>query len=261
MIYDLNREDIDGRKQIFYIENLRKLLSLFPDLIIFHDINSKSLEDEFKRAKFVRLPLKDLKIYYFLKEIEDICEKYSKAGSLDLVFKLPLYGILVNSKFELLQRSLAFTNSKSIAWVDAGIMRFMDEDKYVGFHHRTSELPSEVFELDLWNAIKTNKYDFSCLKFKQIKIGTSYRLIGASFFILNRSVINKWDRSFYALIENSISNFEWDTEQVFITRMLSPKNSSLCLQKRGSPTSLFFEYFFNSSKLKIIKYPFTKLFF
>lgn len=262
MLYEIERERIDFRRTDEYLDNLVKLLTFFPDTIVFHNIDLEFLKSRFSQAQFIELPLKDLRLYSDIEKINEISLKYSAEISKDLVYSLPYYGFLVNSKIELLHRSLVLTRSQKLAWVDAGIMRFIDNGSdFQNTTHLNRDIPVGVFEIDLWNALKSKKYSFSKMRFKNLDIGTSYRLIGGSFFILDRSIIKECDDIFYALVKSHLDRGEWDTEQFFLSKMMKVKKFDFYVQQRKTPTSFFNDFYFQNSKKKLIKFPFTKLFF
>jgi hypothetical protein len=241
MLFDIDRSTVDGRTKTDYLDWARTFLSIFPGTIIFHDGSANELKKEYPESKFVQISIQDLELYKYRVEISNICSSYIKKGRNDLVYRLPEYGILVQSKFQLMRIAQSMSRAEYFMWVDIGLTRFLDNsfDKAELREENLQLNCDSYFEIDLKGNLVPLQF-FTCKGLLRLpKIGTSKRVVGAGLFIVNNSYLSEFCEKVNELQQKWISRNLWDTEQVLLALVvrLIPK-VTFHLKKPKSSTSI-----------------------
>jgi hypothetical protein len=239
-IYDIGRNNKDGRSIDDYLKWLRKTLVLFPNTYVFYE--DDHIKNHFDKAVsggiWVKLPFVKFELADYGTKIADIC-KIMSLRSNDLTFQLPNYAILQFQKFNFLERlAFQFKKTQGFFWIDAGISRFIPDSNFpklslIGKQLLNSKkYKSSFFEVDIKNNLKL----FGGLK--SAKVGTCRRIFsGTSFYLIN-SDTSKYASSIFQLSLDWINDHKWDNEQVALNNLFKSKSISpnILLQKKQTGT-------------------------
>ena len=111
MLFNIQRESVDSRGISEYLIWAKELIEVFPNILIFHNAAVDVTELNLVTRNLIRVEIDDLAMNYRKDEIREICKAYLLEGKEDLVYKLPDYGVVVASKFELLDRARTLTDA------------------------------------------------------------------------------------------------------------------------------------------------------
>jgi hypothetical protein len=236
-LFDLGRENVDGRSIGEYKDWLSKTCKLFPGIIVFHDGCLDSFENP--DAHFERLELGSLRTFSLLPRLSAVLENFTPKAAADITFRLPEYGLVQLAKFELAEIVFEMTNTDSVLWVDAGISRFVPVPLNINNFQDFSRflLKSRFdyfFEIDTrrnWNPLK--------IKLNRPSVGTSRRIVaGGSFWIRSRN-IDALSLSAFNFAKSWVEAGIWDNEQILL-RYLLPiiKGEKLYVRKGNALTAL-----------------------
>jgi hypothetical protein len=233
-LFTIGRQKIDGRSSKEYLKNLNELLKSYPHTIIFHDGTAKKLIISNPEAVFIEIKLTDLPLYKYRKEIENISNIRSiKNHNKDLVFKLPDYGLVINSKTFFLNEASMISDKEYLIWMDAGISRFfpgLESRKIIPKQIRLSNAYDYVFQIDLKNWIKN--YRFLTLPINWIRIGSSQRVISGAMFVCRSRSAGHLNKEFVQKVIDSLHDSKWDTEQVFLFKIMHDLRVYYLIQNR-----------------------------
>lgn len=252
MLYNIQRESVDARQISQYLTWAKELIKIFPNIIIFHNSSVDVSQIDLPDINFIRVEMDELSISQRKIEIEEICKKYLLAGKEDLVYKLPDYGIVVSSKFELLDKAHALTNASYYLWVDIGITRFLEIDEI------SNRKPIEVreltraiyFEVDLRRNLIASQFLLRRGLLRVPKVGSSRRVVGTGSFLVRRDYVKPLNILVKSLLDDWINKSIWDTEQVAIGHLIRQIPSlGFHIKKRNSPTS-FLQRIFASGYIR-----------
>jgi hypothetical protein len=217
-LFDINRESVDGRTLDLYRIWLEKTISIFPDVIVFHDGSCDSVQK--KVGNFIKLDKQQLWAFQQLDKLLQLLRDFRPLALEDITFKNPLYGLLQFSKFEFLSRASVDFPAHSFLWIDAGISRFLnhnlDLDNLEGNASRLLENNIDYsFEIDLRN-------NLSCVPFgiRDSVPGTCKRVISGTSFWINSLEVNKISEIIRQGIVSWVKEGIWDNEQVMLRRVL-----------------------------------------
>jgi len=247
-LFEIKREKIDSRTTKQYFENLKQLLALIPNLILFHDDSITLTEiEQLKQIRpniiLIKQSTTALPLTKNQNKIDEFCRRYS-LHSKDIVYSLPKYGTLVHSKFDFIQICHEMNPFSCHAiWVDVGVSRFVN-------HNLKNRLESKcLFESQDFNlAVEVDLHKghsiFNFITGKPLlsiaKIGSSKRIIGASVIVVKTEYIQILIQEVRKLRDIWIKNYLWDTEQVFLRYLIVHLTKvRFHVQKINSPTSFF----------------------
>lgn len=254
MLFNINRESADGRSIQEYTDWSKSLVQIFPNLFLFHDGIFDYADFGAHLPNQLLLHVNELSISKRRKEIERICTKYLANGKMDLVYKLPDYGIVTSSKFELLERVMSYINADYYLWVDIGITRFLQGKilNPIQIDNGLFSNYSSCFEADLKGNIDFFRYLKGKGLLRSPKTGSSRRIIGTGAFLIRKDYVSLYSSLIRNKLDSWLANDEWDTEQVAIGQLLSEiPYVSLHKQKRNTPTS-FLDSLISNQGLKLI---------
>lgn len=261
MLYNINRESVDDRDISEYIKWARQLIELFPNVLIFHNDSVNVSELNLPTTNLIHVEIDALAMCNRKVEIKQICNSYLLEGKDDLVYKLPEYGILVASKFEILNKARILTDAPYYLWVDLGITRFVNLKSLAknGSLEIKDLNQSAYFEADLRRNLVISQFLRKRGFLRVPNIGSSRRVIGTGSFLVERSYINQLDKLVRDLLDDWINNSQWDTEQVAIGHLIRKIPSlSFHIKKRNSPTS-FLQILLDSGSMKTTPKPLMKI--
>lgn len=241
MLFDISRRDVDGRDNTKYLQWSHELLSIFPNALVFHDGSANILRSKFPNATFILIDKKDLKLYKDEFRISNMCKTYLRNGKNDLIYRLPNYGIIVNSKFELIQRAQTINNSEYFMWVDVGLTRFLSESE----KRKIANLDDYPIKVDIFFEIDFRR-NLTMLQFLRGKgflrvpiSGTSRRVVGGGLFIVRSQYLSEFYYKVNYHHEEWLSKDEWDSEQVALAQLIRGlSNIGIHRQKSKSSTSI-----------------------
>ena len=250
-LFDIGREFNDGRSISEYLTHLGALLSCCPDAIVFHDCIDQDFQSNHPSVKFIQLTLSELKIWGLVENISQICATYLDLGFSDLVYKNALYGVVIHSKFELLSRSIQFSDACNYLWLDAGVFRFHPEAKNTpGIYLDENMRELELFEISVWRNFSFLQLIVQRRLISPPKVGSSKRVIGAAAFVLNKSAILDYESESFTIMNEWIAAKTWDTEQVLLGQLLKNRmNVRYFLQPRNTATRIV-NVFLRSGKIQ-----------
>jgi len=133
-LYDIGREkEGDGRKFTDYLEWFSKTLQLDVNLVVFVSKAQKKFVEKNRSSKNTHIicqELNEIPCYKHLTAVQRILGSGYRKWSNYLVHKLPLYSIVIYSKFGWLTQTIKLNPFKSdcFFWIDAGISRFFPKD-------------------------------------------------------------------------------------------------------------------------------------
>ena len=240
MLYNIERESVDGRGISEYITWANQLIKVFPNILIFHNASINLSDLDLPTRNLIHVEIDALAMSNRKDEIKQICETYLLEGKEDLVYKLPDYGIAVASKFELLDRARTLTDASYYLWVDIGITRFVDLKSIPNNKSLViKDLNRSVyFEADLRRNLVISQFLRKRGFLRVPNIGSSRRVIGTGTFLVESNYVNQLDKLVRDLLDNWIDNSYWDTEQVAIGHLIRKIPSlSFHIKRRNSPTS------------------------
>jgi len=236
-LFDIGREQIDGRKFEEYQKWLVKTISIFPGIYVFHDGNLDDLSR--LNCNLIKIKFSDLKIFSKYQLVANLLKTFMPESPSDITFKTPLYSLVQYSKFELANQLRAVTKFDSVLWVDAGISRFINSIDNNLLDSNLNKLISKgkvaAFEIDL-----RRNLDFKSMSIKNAKVGTCRRVISGTSFWMHDSIIDKMNDLIYAKFDEWFNLGVWDNEQVLIRILLGENdlNVEYVLQNKNMTGSV-----------------------
>lgn len=253
MLYNIQRETVDARQISQYLTWAKELIRIFPNILIFHNSSVDVSQIDLPGANFIRVEIDELAISRRKNEIEEICKRYLSEGKEDLVYKLPDYGLVVSSKFELMEKASTLTNASHYLWVDIGLTRFLEvnvisDKKSI---ERKKFTHAIYFEVDL----RRNLMFFQFLQKRGLlrvpKVGSSRRVVGTGSFLVRQDHVTHLKELVESLLNDWINKSLWDTEQVAIAHLIRQIPSlGFHIKKRSAPTS-FLPCLFRSGSMGV----------
>lgn len=243
-LYDIGRAHKDGRSIADYVGWLNKTLKLPVPFTVFLDpaIDRGSIHTKAGDC-VISVPKEDFPLFRHRARVNQICAESPRVNRNDLTFKLPEYGILVMSKFEMIRRAAEQSDADGLLWMDAGLSRFFDSTMDLsiarGFAERLRN--SKV-------AVTMNKRLVKAMTWRRLStdyIGTSTDLINAGDIYVRRAFASDLARQIEAMVESEwLPNGLWDNEQVAMGYLLmrQPRNTEILgvtLGTAGLAKSLF----------------------
>lgn len=235
-LFDIDRIYNDGRSIDNYSTWLKTLLGIFPDAIVFHDGSADGLLSSFSETQFIHTPMTELRFFGQIDKISQICSNYLKLGKTDLVYKNPLYGVVIMAKFELLSRALSLSTDREFLWVDSGVLRLYESChnwKAEDFQMLAdSDFKGALLEFNIWP-------QRGRILPKLPVVGSSERIIGTSVMLMDRETVTSLDAKIIQTAQDWINRGEWDTEQVAVAKLWKLGfNFSFYIQKWRTATSI-----------------------
>ena len=252
MLFNIQRESVDSRGISEYLIWAKELIEVFPNILIFHNAAVDVTELNLVTRNLIRVEIDDLAMNYRKDEIREICKAYLLEGKEDLVYKLPDYGVVVASKFELLDRARTLTDASYYLWVDIGLTRFINMKSIANNDPlEMKDLDRSVyFEVDLRRNLIVSRFLRNKGILRVPNIGSSRRVVGTGSFLVKSNYVNPLSKLVRKLLDDWIDSSYWDTEQVAIGHLIRQIPSlSFHIKKRSSPTS-FLQSLLRSGTIK-----------
>ena len=217
-LFNINRESTDGRTLNLYRVWLEKTISIFPNVVVFHDGSCDEFQENMDN--FVKINKQQLWAFRQIDKLSQLLKDFHPTAVQDITFINPHYGLLQFSKFEFLRIASINFPAHSFLWVDAGISRFLDVNiNSVNLEVNCRRLLEGnidySFEIDLRNNIRLVP-----LQIRDSTPGTCRRVVsGTSFWISNQSV-NNLSEIIVQGINYWLNEGIWDNEQVMLRKVL-----------------------------------------
>ena len=244
-LFDISRDQVDGRTIDMYLEWLLKTISIFPDVLVFHDGTCDRISD--LNSNFVKVDREILFESSLIENLKQIFVEMKIEALDDITFKTPTYSIVQFLKFQLLRESLYLRPALSYMWVDAGISRFIKplSNPSALEHNSLSALKlgfKYIFEIDL----KQN-LDFTNLSVKKALPGTCKRIIsGTSFWIDGQQV-----DAFNTIVDLKKREWQklriWDNDQVLLRNLATFLENVLYIRQGRNSTGSVARFLLNES--------------
>jgi hypothetical protein len=215
-LFDISRENVDGRSFDTYKNWLKNTINILPGIIVF----CEKMDEDLKKlnANFVLVNHNKLETFNCLSKVKEVLSKFNPDSPQDLTFRLPEYALIQFSKFELAAQAYDISKAHSLLWVDAGLSRFISSTNTYMLESNAKFLLrnnySFSFELDL-----KNNFDLHRLKISKANIGSSRRIISGTSFWLRSEMINPLNFSINQLMRSWIEQEQWDNEQVALRNL------------------------------------------
>jgi hypothetical protein len=204
-LYDIDRENLDGRSWDSYLEWFKKTLEINNPMVVFVDNSTREFVEINRGEKetlIISEPIEKAP-YYNLKNSIDLIiqsEEYRKKikDSDRIECKSSLYNIIQYSKFGWVERAADINpfNSNLYLWLDAGISRFFDSleittaNKYPSdtFIESISDMDNEVF-IQIFMSSYPDLVNSASLSEEYLTDNRSY--IAGGIFIASRNSIKR----------------------------------------------------------------------
>jgi hypothetical protein len=220
-LFSSSREKFDGRGITTYQTWLAHTLSIFPNMLVFHDGSCDGLN--IPTANLRKIEKNSLEIFSFENKVIDVLKTFHPKAEQDLTFRMPEYALIQYAKFELAALLASETQYMSFLWVDAGISRFMK----VGENTRSAIVQDKAqyllknqfdlfFEIDLIHNINLKNF-----KLKDVEIGSSQRIISGTSFWVKSDIAEKVWQDLKKLIQSMLLQGKWDNEQVLLRKYMN----------------------------------------
>ena len=234
-LYDIGRDNFDGRSIREYKDWLKKTSQTFPGLIVFHDgiLSSK----EFPDCQLKLVAFRELITFENRDRLQEVLNTYKPACPNDITFKLIDYSLLQHAKIEFLVRESQ--DAESLLWVDAGISRFVSKCNLNTLGGSIQDLLSRNVDLVLEVDIRNN-IELRHLAIRQAVVGSCTKVISGGAFWVNAKALSTFFDGYQLMLEHWLANEVWDNDQVLIRNMLPIKslNTLLVPQISGIPGSV-----------------------
>lgn len=173
-LYNIQRENLDGRGWDSYLEWFARTLSVNTPMVVFVDQELQDFVIESRNGlptKVVVSGLEDTHYYSHKKEMDSILESEAYrsriTGPNRIECNSSLYNIIQYSKFDWVEKAAAMDpfGTDNFLWLDAGISRFFDGvDPAVGFNIGGKNLPDgkvliQIFMLSYPDLANTDNLD------------------------------------------------------------------------------------------------------
>jgi hypothetical protein len=226
-LFDISRDQVDGRTIDMYLSWLSKTISIFPDVLVFHDGSCDQISH--LTPNLIKLDREIIFDSQLANRLKVLFSKINVDAPNDITFKIPAYSLVQFLKFELLTKSLQLRPASSYLWIDAGISRFISfqSDRKILESNSISAIAQGfkfIFEIDLKHNI-----NFANFSIKQAPPGTCRRIVsGTSFWVKNDQV-----KVLNQIINERKSEWlkagNWDNDQVMLRGILNLLNNVLFL--------------------------------
>jgi hypothetical protein len=249
-LFDIGRGSVDGRTLQEYKDWLTKTLLIFPDIIVFHD---GSLSNNGFDERFMFIDKNSLNIYQHYNKILTVLKNFKPKSYNDITYRLPEYGLVQFSKFELGKIAANISNSSSVIWVDAGISRFLNNlTSSYNLQNQAQLLLNENIDLVLEIDLRKN-IDFKKFKISTSEAGTCRRIVSGTSFWVETNYLNSLCIQISDRIEDWLQMGLWDNEQVMLRNLdFSNIRVKYVLQKSNQTGSVGRNFLKNSIKKRNI---------
>ena len=217
-LFNLNRDQIDGRSIDMYVAWLSKTCEIFPHLVVFHDGCLDGLN--FTSATLIKIKLEELRTFELQDKVRKVLSDFKSGAPQDITFLLPDYSLVQLSKFELAQKVLSFVETDSVLWIDAGISRFLSASS-VSHELQTSSGYLLDNEYDYCFEIDTRKnFDFAKMRLRKPEVGSCKRVVSGTSFWISKAGINPLYEATLNCASSWLEDGVWDNEQLILRYVL-----------------------------------------
>lgn len=212
-MYDVGRAAFDGRSMREYVDWLNKTLRVPLPFLVFLDPQFDASEVELKpEDRIVRVALSDYAMFGHKERIEEICASSPHVHPRDIAFKLPVYGMLVMSKLEMMKRAADETDAEGLLWMDAGLSRYLPD--------LTGAVPvigaEELKDISIGIHATAHLAQFIRLgRLPRYVVGNCLAQIAAGDIYVRRDFASELSDRLQFMVETEwLPNDRWDNEQV-----------------------------------------------
>ena len=230
-LFDLDREKVDGRTFQDYLEWLKRTSELIPGLVIFHDGKLDNLN--FGNSRKIRIDLAELRSFSHLGELKGVLADFKPQAASDITFRLPEYGLIQLSKFELGCMVIQSTEAKSVLWVDAGISRFLQKSPGPNKIQEFANLLLEKHFAYFFEIDTRKNLDFGRLQLKHNVIGTSKRVVAGGAFWIRREEVEALHTLVRHQAEQWLKKGIWDNEQLILREVIPVLRGKVLFYRKG----------------------------
>lgn len=239
-VYDIGRERADGRGLADYLGWLRTTLLVFPEMIVYTDLEIIAELVPDSQVRWV--PMTSWPPFRHRPKIEALLQHTKYSAATDITLRLPNYALLQFSKFFMLSDALSSDGDAPAAfWIDAGASRFFRHDGTATFPRTpapgwmrkwlTNDESDSLFEVDLRRNLDGRG------RIRPPRVGSSRRCMSGTSFAVKRLATSKFESLVLGTISGWTDSFQWDNEQVALTHWVVDGSVSptLFLQTRAEP--------------------------
>jgi hypothetical protein len=239
-LYNIGREDIDGRSWEIYLEWFKKTLQINSPMVIFVDQKTKKFVEENRKNKktlIIEDPIENSPYYNLKNQIDSIIESEEYRKNIKdpdrIECKSSLYNIIQYSKFGWVEKASRIDpfSTNLYLWLDAGISRFFEDlgiktdYKYPGdsFLELISDMDDEVF-IQVFMSNYPELVNSNILDEEYLKDNRSY-VAGGIFIASKKSIIEIKKEIDHILNNLMLKKGLINNEQIAIGYLLNKKKS------------------------------------
>jgi hypothetical protein len=223
-LYDIGREQIDGRSIEQYVGWLNTTLQLPISFTIFLDpaIDPSRIYPK-SGDHLIVSPLQESEFFEFLPRVEAIAATRKRfLRPKKFVYRLPRYGLVQFSKFSFMRRvAESGPDADAVFWIDAGISRFSPEGKravgpdgnYLG-----AQLARGGVSLSITPVLQAER---DAGGDGRRYTGTSARLVSGGMFLQPRGIAAANAAMVHAFLDTEwLKEGRWDNDEVALGEMI-----------------------------------------
>jgi hypothetical protein len=233
-LYDIGRATKgDGRTIDDYVRWLNGTLRLPVPFTIYLDPGIDPARIALKPDdEIVVVPFEELETSTWLPQVEAICRDRAKfPSSNDLNYRLPRYGILMMSKFDMIERTANGHRPDHLLWVDAGASRFTPFDLRK-LRVRTHTVERFMAQADLAVSARHHLRDYAHGRPPPVFPGRCQTLTNGTAFMVRASSATRVKTALYGHVERDwLANQVWDTEQTAMGEIILARSVSAVIQQ------------------------------
>jgi hypothetical protein len=248
-LYDINRQNIDGRSVSNYIEWLKNTCKSVTDpMIIYLDknipIKNILLENRNGPTYFIETDLNEVPMWKYRDQIDKVLKgdfKTKMKHPKDITNLIPEYCIIQYSKFGWLENAININkfNTDVYIWMDSGLSRFYDYSKI-----RNLNIPKNF----KYFAIESTNTNNNLLNLSEDNyIGTNQCYLRGGMWVIHKSIFNKIKTDVLNIFENEMLNKnKLDNEQIALALTYKNNISNFLLIPSSNKNIIsIYNHFFN----------------
>jgi hypothetical protein len=204
--YDLGRGRLDGRDNDVYIGWLNRTLTTPLPFTIFLDPAIDPARIAAKDSdEIVQVGTDAFEPFKWKARVETLCAtRYRR--KVDISYRLPSYGLLNFSKFDMLRKAAGAHDADGFIWIDAGLSRFFEAD-----------LAGSVIDAEFLQGATIAVSATPVIHKKNLSrfVGHSRRLVtGGDIYVDARHAADVAEQLYGMVRSDWLDNDLWDNEQV-----------------------------------------------
>jgi len=256
-LYDIGRENFDGRRMAQYFDWFKKTLTLNCPLVVYCDesvndfIQINRPEALKEKTKIINQKLEEIPYYYLKTQIDaillndDYKSKIKDANRIEC--KTSLYSIIQYSKFPWVEAAANnnFFSSDYFIWMDAGLSRLIPDVDY------TKEYPGKNFLSQVKNFEGKALFQAYMLPyqdlFDSVTLTTDYfydnrsYVMGGMFGVDKQAIKNIRQKIEYVLVHEMIEQNRFNNEQIAVGYLLKKYKDDFLILRNNNQLHRNFE--------------------